>query len=161
DGVLLLTMRGECLHTNQQGRRLCRLLGADAAVPTAIWSVCERLIDSRSWLSEYSVVLSETVLGQEGSSISIRVQWFELDSQPEPSILVTLENKTQAAKVSALVESRQYKLTPKETEVWVLRKINYSYEEIAAQLFIALNTVKRHIKSINAKRKQVMEEMEA
>jgi len=43
-------------------------------------------------------------------------------------------------------------------DVWLLRRANHSYEEIAAKLYIAVNTVKRHLKSIHAKRKMVLDD---
>ncbi|MBD0335877.1 MAG: helix-turn-helix transcriptional regulator [Cyanobacteria bacterium Co-bin13] len=158
DGVLLLTDRGECLQINHQGRHLCRLLSPNQAVPPEIWSLCEKLIEGRSLLPDTNLVLSDTVTSATGTAISIRVQWLEFGGQGETCLLVMMEDQTQTAKVSALLESLQYNLTPRETEVWLLRKTNCSYDEIAARLFIALNTVKRHLKSIYAKRKQVMEE---
>ncbi|MBD2256812.1 helix-turn-helix transcriptional regulator [Pseudanabaena sp. FACHB-2040] len=158
DGVLLLTDRGECLQVNCQGRRLCRLLSPNQAVPSEVWSLCEKLIEGRSLLPDINLVLSDTVTSAAGSTISIRAQWIEFGGHGETCLLVMMEDQTQTAKVSALLESRQYNLTPRETEVWLLRKTNCSYDEIAARLFIALNTVKRHLKSIYAKRKQVLEE---
>jgi DNA-binding CsgD family transcriptional regulator len=42
--------------------------------------------------------------------------------------------------------------------VWVLRRTNHSYDDIALALYITVNTVKRHLKSIYAKRKQVLDD---
>ena len=43
-------------------------------------------------------------------------------------------------------------LTSREQEIWSLRRSNYSYKEIAAELHITLNTVKKHLKNIYSKR---------
>lgn len=162
DGVLLLTTQGECLHINQQGRRLCRLLNAAGGVPSEVWALCSKLIEGRTLLPDVNLVLSDTATAAEGATpLAIRAQWIELGDYDEPCVLVMLEDQAQTAKVSALLESRQFNLTARETEVWLLRKANYTYEEIASRLYIALNTVKRHLKSIYAKRKQVLEELEA
>ena len=37
----------------------------------------------------------------------------------------------------------------------MLRRANRTYDEIARELYITVNTVKRHLKSIYAKRKEV------
>ncbi|HEY9877976.1 MAG TPA: LuxR C-terminal-related transcriptional regulator [Leptolyngbyaceae cyanobacterium] len=161
DGILLLTTQAECLHVNQRGRQLCRRLNPEKAVPPEVWFLCERLIEGRNLLPEQNFVISDVITTAEGSSISLRVQWIFLDGRGEACLLVRLEDQTQMARISALLESNQYNLTARETEVWLLRKANYSYEEIAKQLFIAINTVKRHLKSIYAKRKQVLEGLEA
>lgn len=157
DGILLLTVEGDCLHSNRQGRQLCRRLSPDSPVPPQVWSLCEKLIEGRELLPEINLVLSDRVTSLEGTAISIRVQWIEFEGQDHPCLMVMMEDQTQTAKVSALLESRRYNLTPRETEVWLLRKTNCSYDEIAGHLFIAINTVKRHLKSIYAKRKQVLD----
>jgi DNA-binding CsgD family transcriptional regulator len=53
-------------------------------------------------------------------------------------------------------EVDQYGLTPRQAEVWLLRRANYTYKEIAAELYISLNTVKKHMKDIQAKRETVL-----
>lgn len=161
DGILLLTTQAECLHTNQRGRQLCRRLNPEKTLPPEVWFLCERLIEGRDLLPTQNFVISDVITTAEGSSILIRVQWIFLEGRGEACLLVRLEDQTQMARISALLESNQYNLTARETEVWLLRKANYTYEEIAAQLFIAINTVKRHLKSIYAKRKQVLEGLEA
>jgi DNA-binding CsgD family transcriptional regulator len=158
DGVLLLNAEGDRLHINQKGRQLCHLLSPEQAIPPAIWSLCEKLIEGRKLLPELHLVLTDTVTTATGLTLLIRVQWIEFGPEAKACLLVMVEDQAHTAKVSALLESRRYNLTPRETEVWLLRKANCTYEEIAKRLFIALNTVKRHLKSIHAKRKQVLEE---
>ena len=53
----------------------------------------------------------------------------------------------------ALTEADRYGLTPREAEVWLLRRANRPCKEIAVDLRISLNTVKKHMKSILAKQK--------
>lgn len=50
---------------------------------------------------------------------------------------------------------RQYGLTEREAEVWRLRQQDKTYEEIAQDLFITVNTVKRHLKRVYAQRNLV------
>ncbi|NEQ50076.1 MAG: LuxR family transcriptional regulator, partial [Leptolyngbya sp. SIO3F4] len=44
---------------------------------------------------------------------------------------------------------------PREADVWILHRIGLSYQEIAARLYIALNTVKKHMKNVYAKQNLV------
>lgn len=161
DGIIVLTPTGTCLHINRQGRYLCRRLEPQGNLPHTfpreIRNLCDHLIESRELLPENRLVLSHTVTSLDGCMIALRVQWIEFGEEDTPALLVTLEDRTQTTRFTALLESLQFKLTPRETEVWLLRKANYSYDAIATQLFIATNTVKRHLKNIYAKRKQALE----
>lgn len=156
DGILILTTAGEPLHINRRGFQLCRQISPDDnhQVPDPIWTLCQYLVESEQIYADRPVVLSNTIL-TPGGAIRARVQWYQVSEQAEPCLMVNLEDQAQAAKTAALFEARQFNLTERETEVWVLRKANHSYEEIAGELYIAINTVKRHLKSIYAKRKQV------
>ncbi|NJR70496.1 MAG: SUMF1/EgtB/PvdO family nonheme iron enzyme [Synechococcales cyanobacterium CRU_2_2] len=49
-------------------------------------------------------------------------------------------------------EIQRYGLTHRESEVWQLHRQGYSYDEIAGQLYISRNTVKKHLKAIALKR---------
>lgn len=50
-----------------------------------------------------------------------------------------------------LAEIERYSLTDREAEVWKLRQQGTSYKEISKQLFISVNTVKKHLKNIFTK----------
>lgn len=156
DGILILTPSGEPLHINRRGLQLCRQINPDDnhQVPEPIWTLCQYLVESQQFYSDRPVMLSKTILTPAGE-IRARVQWYQVGEQADSCLMVNLEDQAQAAKTAALFEARQFNLTERETEVWVLRKANRSYEEIARELYIAINTVKRHLKSIYAKRKQV------
>lgn len=162
DGVLILTSTGDPLHINQRGLHLCRQISPDPInpkVPEPIWALCQYLFEGE-FSSERPTVLSSTILTPVGT-IRARVQWFQFEDGCPDCLMITLEDQAYAAKTSALFEARQFNLTERETEVWVLRKTNYSYEAIADELYITTNTVKRHLKSIYAKRKQVLDLEEA
>lgn len=162
DGVLILNQEGHCLHSNQEGQTLCRQLDATAAskgeVPVSLWAICQHLIEGRELFPQQALVLTQDISSAGGIRIRAKVQWLEFPSTPETCLLVMLENLTQSAQTTALLESVQYNLTPREKDVWLLRRANHSYEEIASKLYIAVNTVKRHLKSIHAKRKVVLED---
>jgi DNA-binding CsgD family transcriptional regulator len=163
DGILILTQQGEVFHANQRALELCNLLGSGACqsaktLPPCLWSMCEQVIDGQQVFCDPSLVFTQTLDCIEKRSVRARVQWLALEAAPSPYLLVMLEDQTATARAAAMLESVQFGLTPRETEVWILRSINYSYEEIAEELFITLNTVKCHLKSVYAKRKEVLGE---
>ena len=163
DGVLIIDKAGNCIHHNQEGRALCQRLNpqccSQGTVPTCLWSMCQHVLESRDLFPDNSVVLTQSLTCPQGHSIRAKVQWLSLPTSEDAYLLVLLEDERRSARATALLESVQYNLTPRERDVWLLRRANHSYEEIASKLFIAVNTVKRHLKSIHAKRKLVLEEL--
>jgi DNA-binding CsgD family transcriptional regulator len=168
DGILVLSEDGTCLHSNQKGQALCRDLskgqrqvqgaaGGVAALPDCLKTMCRHLIDSRDLYPETLLVLTEEFTSQTGQNIRARIQWLDIPTSSSPCLLISLENKTRSAYASAQLEAVQYNLTPRERAVWMLRRANRSYDDIAQELYITVNTVKRHLKSIYAKRKEVTE----
>lgn len=159
DGILILNDLGEWIHANQSARRLCRQLTQCTTplplVPQEIWRVCELLIKSCEAPNPPSVLESEIII-PGAASIRLRVRWLDAIAAHQSLLLVTLEDQQQTILNRAIAETQKYHLTPRESEVWLLHQNNYSYKEIAAQLYITLNTVKRHMKSIYAKQKTVM-----
>jgi DNA-binding CsgD family transcriptional regulator len=125
-------------------------------VPKEIWRVCQALIDSRQSYGNQLVIMESEITTDESSAIRIRTRWFNLDDAKHPHILVTLEDKNQSTQSLAIAEAKKYDLTPREAEIWSLRRANYSYKQIAAKLYITLNTVKKHVKNIRAKQELIM-----
>jgi RNA polymerase sigma factor (sigma-70 family) len=162
DGVLLLTQEGSCLYSNQEGRRLCQVLKegqhAAAALPMGVWLMCRHMMESRSLFADMALVPTQTLMGAKNQLVRAKVQWLDFPPDPEAYLLVLLEDQTRSAQATALLEAMQYNLTPREKDVWLLRHANCSYREIAAKLFLSVNTVKRHLKSISAKRMLLAED---
>jgi len=161
DGLLILAQDGTCLHRNQKGKAICQTLNqsSNQEVPDCLWTLCSHLLEGRDLFPDHAVVLTQDFTCTVGRCIRARVQWLDWPNSSDTYFLVLLEDQTLAAQTSALLEAIQYDLTPRERDVWVLRRANRSYEAIALELYITVNTVKRHLKSIYAKRKQVLEEM--
>jgi DNA-binding CsgD family transcriptional regulator len=163
DGVLIVNQKGRCLHHNQAGRAICQLLAGQCAshgaMPTCLKVMCHHLLESRTLFPDQLLVLTQTLHSPTGHVIRAKVQWLTLQPTQEPYLLVLLEDEVHSAQTTALLEAVQYHLTPREQDVWLLRRAHHSYEEIAAKLFIAVNTVKRHLKSIHAKRRSVLDKM--
>lgn len=160
DGILVLTEDGTCVHSNQKGRTLCRdLSDSDSAspLPAGLKALCGHLLESRELYPDTLLVLTQELTSRSGHQIRARIQWLDLPDTAQTFLLVSLENTTRSAHASAMLEAIQYNLTPRERAVWVLRRANRTYDEIAQELYITVNTVKRHLKSIYAKRKEVIE----
>ncbi|NJN04803.1 MAG: helix-turn-helix transcriptional regulator [Leptolyngbyaceae cyanobacterium RM1_1_2] len=125
-------------------------------VPKAIWHLCESLIESRELFPNKVFVIEDSIHAANHITIRIRVQWIEFESAGRSCLLVTLEDCKQLAELAAIAETQRFQLTPRESEVWQLKRSNYNYEEIANQLYISVNTVKKHIKNIYAKRSETL-----
>jgi DNA-binding CsgD family transcriptional regulator len=153
DGVMMITAQGELIHTNRHALQICQQLTSDLTpvVPPAIWRCCQAAIESRELFPQQPLTIEDEIASPLGV-IRVRVRWLTIENLPQPCLLVTLEDQSQSAQYRAIAESVKYGLTARETDVWRLKHAGYSYKEIAAQLYLAENTVKKHIKNIHVKR---------
>lgn len=156
DGVLILNQQGEQVHANDCARRICQKLNQGTsfvnAIPQAIWCVCESLIESHDLFSDNQLIIESEINLDNSATFRIRARWLELEESKQPYLLVTLEDRLQSTQSAALTDVKKYGLTHREAQVWLLRQAKHSsYKEIAAQLYITINTVKKHMKNIYAK----------
>ncbi len=160
DGVLILTEQGEWVYANTQACEICEQPKPDQSqpnsVPKEIWHICQALIESRSLYPEQAVIIQSESTSEKLTNFRIRARWLKLKSVPHPCILVIVEDQDCALKNLAIAEVEQYGLTPREAEVWLRRRANYTRKEIADELYISLNTVNKHMKNIHAKRETVL-----
>ncbi len=158
DGILILTERGEWVQENDLARQICKQLTPGKletnSVPQEIWSVCQNLIESSSSYRDRSVIMESEITTEQSTPLRIRVRWLESIVSTRPCLLVILEDRYQSIQNLAIAEVDRYNLTPREAEVWLLRRANYPLKEIAAELYISLNTVKKHLKNIHTKRER-------
>ncbi len=161
EGILILTNRKELIYKNQQAQIIFSQLNKGKKtddVPQEIWHICQSLIESgclfpnQHWMIESQIFTGELV------AIRIRVRWLKLDEIEHPCILVTMEDVYQPIQNIAIAEAEKYRLTPREKDVWLLYRANYTYKQIAAELCITLNTVKKHMKSIYSKQTEILEQ---
>ncbi|ESA35281.1 response regulator containing a -like receiver domain protein and an hth dna-binding domain protein [Leptolyngbya sp. Heron Island J] len=156
DGILMLTEDGQCVESNSLARSICDRIAQDYPcinqLPEEIWKTCQVLIESRKDFPNHLIIAeSELKLKQSHDHIRIRVRWFQLSHQADPHILVILEDQGYSNHNLAVTETIRYDLSPREADVWTLHRLGYTYQEIAAELHIALNTVKKHMKNTYAK----------
>lgn len=170
DGILIISDTGKIIRSNRLGQHLCEQLidrptPLDSA-PKLIWRLCEALLDSQETsvddpidsVDDLSVddpinyaLVEEDIQTTHGVTIRVRVQFCNHDSV-DARILIILEDRFQAAHAKAIAEGRRYGLTNREAEVWQYRCIGCTYKDISKKLFITVDTVKKHVKSIYAKR---------
>jgi DNA-binding CsgD family transcriptional regulator len=154
DGILILTEQGQWVEANEAARLLCNQLSQQqdhpSLVPRVIWDICQELICNSKALPQQPIVLeSELLVG--GIALRVRVQWFSLEETDRLYLMVILEDRYQSNLNRAIVEVDYFHLSPREAEVWLLHRTGYTYKAIAKELFISLDTVKKHLKSIRVK----------
>jgi DNA-binding CsgD family transcriptional regulator len=157
DGVLILTEQQELVYVNECARRILRQLNRSDSLshslPQEIWHICQSLIASRHlfpnqyWLTESKVLVGSTV------ALSVRARWLHLPDIAQPCISLSIRDRYQDIKDVVNEESQKYGLTCREKEVWLLHRANYTYKQIALELIITPNTVKKHMKNIYQKQK--------
>lgn len=161
EGFLILTIAGELVYNNASAYQICCQLNQGNLntnfLPSAIWQLCETLLESRNFCSDQLMMLSDEIVLNHSTVFRIKVKLLHLERFQFPCLLVTIENRCESLKNIAIAEIQKYALTRREAEIWCLYRGKYSYKEIAAQLYITVNTVKKHMKNIHAKRQYFVE----
>jgi len=160
DGILVLTEQKEQKYANQMAVQICQqLTGKASAIPKEVWQVCEALIGSRDLYPDQSVVV-ESEVECEDAKLRIRAQWLNVETVEPPCLLVRLQDENQAIQGLAIAEAQSWGLTERETQVWIRRRAGCNRKQIAEELYIALDTVKKHLKNIQNKRQTYLDEHE-
>ena len=160
DGLLIVTKTGEILHRNRCAQQLLKLIEQPCqtlkTLPGRIWQTCQTLLQAEETADAVRLILEDEIRVATANltegKIRVRVQWFNAEAQD--CFLIMLEDCAQSAEYFAQNEAYRYHLTPREAEVWQLKRANYTYKAIAQKLYISENTVKKHIKNVYAKREQ-------
>ena len=163
DGLMIVTQKGTILQSNSKARALCRKIdqqNMSNVLPSSVQRLCAALLDSRHTFANDNrdvaipcLTLEEDVETHSAKMIRVRVQWLDQESS-DAKMLVVLEDRYQSARSRAIAEAQRYGLSHRESEVWLYRCVGYTYKQIASELYIAIDTVKKHVKSINVKRDQ-------
>ncbi len=168
DGILILNDSGQIAFANSSASRFCQEINkhhdnedsdinlCDRNVPSAIWEICKPLIENNT-SCHHNIILSDEIILNDSAILRVRVRWLNLNQVNYPCLLITIENRDESIKNAALFEVKKYNLTPREAEIWHLYRSNCSYKKIAIKLFITINTVKKHMKNIHAKRQDFSE----
>ena len=156
DGILILTMEGEIIEASMSAQQVCDRLTPNRLkpnIPKEIWRLCQALIESRNYYADSTIVIEDELSTDQFPLLRLCVRWMALNASSKPYILVLIEDRYQSNQRLAIAESIQYQLTSREAEVWQLYRMNCPRKEMAKQLFISTDTVKKHVKNILAKRR--------
>lgn len=159
DGLLIVAASGRILQANTMATRVCHsLTPADTStgrtqVPTVLWRLCHPIFKNIANGIETQLGLEIDIATNQHQPIRVRIHPLNLKVQQEDCLMLILEDRQQAHRRRAIADGNRYGLTPREVDVWELRLQQQSYETIASTLFITENTVKKHVKSILAKRR--------
>ncbi|MDJ0736277.1 MAG: LuxR C-terminal-related transcriptional regulator [Nostocaceae cyanobacterium] len=160
DGILVVTTEGDLVHTNEFARHICNKLISNVEsknpLPKEIWRVCKSLIESRELFPGEKISIESEIETDRNMKLRIRARWLNLSANDSNLLLVIVEDCNQSSESMAITDAYKYGLTDRETEVWLLRRANFSYKEIAEQLYITINTVKKHLKNIYAKQQEMV-----
>lgn len=162
DGILVLTTQKHLLYCNNPAQRLCQRLldkNATGAIPSEIWQVCEALLDSHQACPE-KLVIMESEVKCEDVTLRVRVQWLAIEGLDPPCLLVRVQDQQQAIQTLAIAEAQNWNLTERERQVWMLRRSGLRRKQIANQLYISEDTVKKHLGNVKAKRQSHLDEAE-
>lgn len=174
DGILIVGPQGNVISANRYGMDLCRQIGehqigehqidehnedseypGGLTLPKTLWHLCKNAMHQPP-LPQLGTLLDEEIVLPDERILRIRARWVQMNAFNDAQLLVMLEDRRQSFRDRVLAEARAYHLTVRETDVWLLRRSHHSYKAIATKLHISLDTVKKHLKSIYAKREGSM-----
>ena len=174
-GLLLLSRSGRVIQSSPKARVLCQALQTGTAAPLpkgpapkdselgdrGLWALppqiralCNCMIESRDEFPQQRIQLHDEIEIDGDCCIHLNGAWVDWGEAGPTYLLITLENLAEVSMQRAAFDAHRYQLTTRETDVWKLALQRCSYSDIANQLFISLNTVKRHMKSIYEKRRR-------
>ncbi len=157
-GTIVMDEKGDqLLYSNHYADRILRqfMLYEPSLdfLPPEIRHICKSFIETRKqfphqhWVTESEIVLDNT------TSVSVQARWLNLDLLDTPCLVVLVRDQQRSMKKLMLEEAQHYGLTSREQEIWILHRNHYTYKQIADELHITHNTVKKHLKSIRVKQK--------
>lgn len=168
-GLLLISRSGRVIQSSPKARTLCQTLGPGNApvtkgsglswqglwaLPPQLRTLCKAMLESRDEFPTQRIQLHDEIEIDGECCIHLNGAWVDWGEAEPAYLLITLENPVEVSVQRALFDAHRYQLTTRETDVWQLALQGYSYSAIADELFISLNTVKRHMKSIHEKRRR-------
>lgn len=157
DGVIIITYDKKILYANDCACRILRQINQDRnhceIPPKEINYICDSLAEIRRQFPEQHWFINTKVCINSSTTFSVHARYMKLDSLGKDCVVLVLKDHYQLIKSIAVEEARKYNLTDRETEIWLLQRANYTYKQIATELFIAPNTVKKHMQNIHLKQK--------
>jgi DNA-binding NarL/FixJ family response regulator len=130
----------------------------EAAIPQEIKMICQVLQQCRGRFPNQNWAIEFDIFTKSASTLRIRSRWLNLSGYDKPCIMLVMEDQQQLVQDMVLSEVQAWGLTPREQEVWLLHQDGYTYNQIAEELYITINTVKKHMRSIHSKRRSQIDE---
>lgn len=159
DGIMVVTPQRAVQYSNTYAqwinRQFPRASSSTSTIADEIWQVCQAFMETCDRPQTPNPISESILQTQPFPQLRIRVQWLSSEYATDALLLITLEDQQRIAQQAAITEANRYALTPRETEVWLLRQRGCSYQQIAQALYISRNTVKQHLKRIYTKRNAV------
>lgn len=171
-GVIIVSRNFKPVYWNQKAKAQYPLLDshdyAETVLPLPVSEVCHRLL--REVYNPAASVILE-FCAKDGPLMRLRATWLEQVLPELPSerglvlgesglnpalpafLAVFIENCDEMMQAEMQLQQQKYDLTEREAEIWMLLRQELTYQEIAQQLQISLNTVKTHVKNVYAKRR--------
>ncbi|MBU6230105.1 MAG: hypothetical protein KGQ93_10475 [Cyanobacteria bacterium REEB459] len=157
NGILIITEGKQVLYANDCACRILRQISqernAPEAIPTEISYLCNSAADARRRFPEQHWIIKTKICISSSIAFTVTARYMKLDTLNKYCIVLELKDQYQLIKGIAMEEAQHYGLTDRETEIWTLQRANYTYKQIADELFIAPNTVKKHMQNIHLKQK--------
>jgi DNA-binding CsgD family transcriptional regulator len=162
-GILVFTNQQKLIYASESAYRVLGRLkqpeNPQDPIPNEIWHICQSLVQSRHLFPDQNWLIEFDIFTSAATTLHICSRWLNLDVIDHPCLLLTIEDRQQAILNLVIEEAERYGLTPREKEVWLLQQSNCTYKQIATELGITPNTVKKHMRSIYAKKKTQQEEV--
>ena len=157
DGILVLSAEGNVVYVNENARNALKKMGKAqsnlCSMPKEIDYLFQCQSDIRNRFPEQNWSVKTTISTNYYATLDVQSRWIHLRSYNSDCLLFVMEDFNQQIKEVAIKEAKRYGLTPRETEVWLLHQLQYTYKQIAENLDIRPNTVKKHMKSILSKQR--------
>ncbi|MGA7932303.1 MAG: helix-turn-helix transcriptional regulator [Kovacikia sp.] len=162
DGVLIITEEKKVIFANECACRILRQINQDQEntepIPREINYLCNSLSDIRRMFPGQHWMMTTKICISSAVTFNVHARYMKLDTLGKYCIVLVLKDQYQLIKTIAVEEAQKFNLTDRETEIWLLQRANYTYKQIASELFIAPNTVKKHMQNIHLKQKGISDD---
>ncbi len=162
DGILIITDERKVAFANECACRILRQINQDRGsaetIPKEIMFLCNSLSEIRRQFPGQHWMVTNKICISSSVTFSVHARYMKLDTLGKYCIVLVLKDQYQLVKNIAVEEAKKFGLTDRETEIWLLQRANYTYKQIASELFIAPNTVKKHMQNIHLKQKGAVED---
>jgi DNA-binding CsgD family transcriptional regulator len=162
DAVMVVSPDGLIRQSNPKARQLCDRINQTTPgphhpdhLPSPIQPLFAALRESRDLFPEQRVLPEFELNLDDHTPLRIRGQFLDIPRADGdvPYVLITIENRQESLHSVAIGDAQRFGFTAREREIWYMRLLGHSYREISTILFITENTVRKHVKSILAKRR--------